>query len=98
VTDVTEKQLAGLEQMLAEADPLPWRVEHTNDDVEMVTIEYPGGTVLLEMEDEPGAWDEETRDQIVRNLTLAATARNLLPTILAELRRHRAADRPVIVG
>ena len=97
MADVTEKQIAELEQLLAEADPRPWRVEHNSDDVEVVAIEHPTGTVLLESEDEPGAWDEETREQILKNLTLAATARNLLPAILAELKRHRGADPAVIV-
>jgi hypothetical protein len=96
---VTDKQLAELEQLLAAASPPPWRAEHSDtDDIEAVALLHPHGTVCMEAEDAAGAWEDETRDTIVRDLTLAAEARNILPAIFAELKRHRGADRPHIVG
>jgi hypothetical protein len=98
MADVTDKQLAELEQLLSEVSPRPWRVEHSDtDDIEVVAVLHPHGTVCMEAEDEAGAWEDDTRDTIVWDLTLAAKARNLLPAILAELKRHRGADPAVIV-
>jgi hypothetical protein len=98
MADITDEQFARLEQQLAEASPLRWSVEQTDTDITTVSIVYPRGTLCAELEDESGAWDDETRAQVVADLTLAAEARNLLPAILAELRRHRGPDRPIVVS
>jgi hypothetical protein len=95
---LTDKFLANLDRLDA-AGSKQWRIEHNVDGtIKSVRIQHRNGSVVAATETEEGEWDDEMERDIDADLNLAVAARNALPVLLAEIRRLRGSDVPVVVG
>lgn len=95
---LTDADLAELDRLAAEAPAEPWTVEHyTDGGVETYAVESDAGPVCVLTGDLTEDLEDEPRRQIEAALAFVSIARTALPLLVAEVRRLRAADRPVII-
>jgi hypothetical protein len=94
---ITDGFLEELEALHA-AGSANWTLDYNlTDTIKSISIESPTGSVVAAVESEEGEWDDEMERLVDANLNLAVAARNALPLLLAEIRRLRGPDVPIVV-
>jgi len=95
---LTDAEPTELDRVIAAAPAGPWTAEHyTDGGVDTFAVESDAGPICVLTGDLTEDLDHEQRAEIVGALAFVAVARTALPALLAEVRRFRGADRPVVV-